>query len=502
MAMAQRLRGAELLLAWGVERFPFLKEPQKHQVGEEPVRFMQAEFASPQYPKWAPRDVLEPSATYAEFESRGYHEMELPLSLVGHGGTRKKPAPAAVRSNRFTRPQYSYMHLPFGRLTQFLEKLHHEDRFLAFLLYEGAHKTHIYADLDADASVFPRITEREDEHVAEFVFQMATFFQLTFGRAMDLRGLLLLQASNEKKVSWHMHCQTEAFTEVKQLKAFMQAFRQYVEKQHEASQVKLCALHEGRYVHVCDLAPFSSNQNFRAPWNQKPGKNPLLPRSFVWAEDNRLVFTAARADPRTIDPEVLFRAHPNLALPTRKGYQFLEMPADRVHSQLALKRKATCSGDNGRPKSSRKQGTHTQARLSVLLTGAETAQVQHIVAPDLGAGVVFDALCRDVDVATGLPCIRGECHRQTAHCPHRSKASAAKYTHHSNRMRIQIEDGAKCYSCYASGCKPVYVAWKMTEADKRLINPASRDMPIGATKETRRAPTAACAASASSARTK
>jgi hypothetical protein len=498
MAMAQCLRGTQLLHAWGVERFPLLKEPKKRVQGEEPARFMQAEFASSQYPKWAPRDVLEPCATYAEFESKGYHEMELPLSLVGHGGTQKRPAPAAVSSNRFTRPQYSYMHLPFGRLTEFIEKLHHEDRYLAFLLSEGAHKTHIYADIDADASVFPQMKEHEDEHIAEFVFQMATFFQLTFTRAMDLRGLLLLQASNEKKVSWHMHCQTEAFTEVKQLKAFMRAFRGYMEKQHEASKVKLCVLKEGCYAHVCDLAPFSSNQNFRAPWNQKPGKNPLLPRSFAWTEDNRLVFTAAREDPRTIDPEVLFRAHPNLALPTGKGYQFLEMPADRMQPQLTLKRKATCSHGNRRQKSSRREDT--QACLSVL-TGAETVQVQRLVAPDLGKGVAFDTIYRDVDIATGVPCIKGMCHVQTAHCPYRSRTSIAQYTHHSNRMRFQIEDGAKCYSCFAPDCRPVYVAWKVTEEDRRLIDPARQATPANATKKTQEAPTAACAASAASART-
>jgi hypothetical protein len=59
MAMAQCLRGTQLLHAWGIERFPFLKEPKKRVQEEEPARFMQAEFAaSSQYPKWAPRESL------------------------------------------------------------------------------------------------------------------------------------------------------------------------------------------------------------------------------------------------------------------------------------------------------------------------------------------------------------------------------------------------------------------------------------------------------------
>ncbi len=120
----------------------------------------------------------------------------------------------------------------------------------------------------------------------------------------------------------------------------MEAFRKYIEKNHETAKVKL-SVHkdDGSYVHFCDLAPFGSNQNFRAPWNQKPGKNPLLPRSFDWV-DNRLVFTAATVDPRVINAETLFRAHPNLALPTKQGYNFLEMPEDPDQSKIVLKRKA------------------------------------------------------------------------------------------------------------------------------------------------------------------
>ncbi len=193
------LRGNQLLHAWGMERFPYLKESKKQK--EQGARFMQTEFTSPNYPRWSPRDVLYPCSTYAEFVSKGYHEMELPVPLVGHGGTPKKPAPAAVVNTRFTRSQYSYIHLPFGKLVEFMEKLHPEDRFIAFLLYEGVHETHVYADLDADISVFSVMKGREDEHIAEFVFQLATFFKLTFGRDMDLSKLMLLQASNEKKIS-------------------------------------------------------------------------------------------------------------------------------------------------------------------------------------------------------------------------------------------------------------------------------------------------------------
>ena len=490
MAALQYLRGTQLLHAWGMERFPFLKEHKK-QEGEEPARFMQAEFTSSQYPKWAPRDVLESCGTYAEFESRGYHEMELPVSLVGHGGTPKKPAPTAVSSNRFTRPQYSYIHLPFRKLAEFIERLHPEDRYVAFLLYEGVYKTHIYADLDADVSVFSFMKGREDEHISEFVFQMATFYKLTFKRDMDLRGLMLLQASNEKKISWHLHCQTEAFTEVKQLKAFVQAFRKFIEQQWKEAKLKLCVLKDGNYTHFCDLAPYGSNQNFRTPWNQKPGKNPLLPRSFVWAEDNRLVFTATSIDPRTINAETLFAAHPNLALPTRKAYQFLKMPEDIEQSKLTLKRKAISSDGSERKKSQRKEVLQDGQSG---LTSGEKAAVKNIVAPDLGNAVVFDTIYRDVDFKTGDPCIRGTCHAETAYCPHRSQGKGAIYRHHSNRLRFQIEDGAKCYFCFAPDCKPVYVTWQTTDGERQLIDPSWE--PSSATEEKKEASVAACTTSA------
>jgi hypothetical protein len=494
MAARAYLRGNQLLHEWGVERFPFLKESKQQRNGDEPARFMQAEFSSTEYARWAPRDVMEPCGSYAEFESRGYHEMELPISLVGHGGTPKKPAPSAVVSNRFTRPQYSYIHLPFSKLVDFLERLHPEDRFIAFLLYEGVYKTHIYADLDADVSVFSFMKGREDEHIAEFVFQLATFFHLTFGKQMDLRGLVLLQASNEKKVSWHLHCSTEAFTEVKQLKAFVHAFRKHIEKEHDEAKVKLCVKKDdGSFIHFCDLAPFGSNQNFRAPWNQKPGKNPLLPRTFVWVEPNRLVFTAATEDPREIKVETLFRAHPNLALPTRRGYTFLEMPECKEQQKLVLKRKASTPAPSDDTESSKSPRRVDMKEGESGLTHAEIAAVREILQKDLGKDAVFDTICRSTDRASGHPCIKGTCHVQTAYCPHRSQGRAQKYMHHSNRMRFQIEDGAKCFFCFAPDCRSVYLAWQSTDADRKLIDPAW-EPPVP---QQQASPTAAAAASAS-----
>ena len=88
--------------------------------------------------------------------------MHLPLSLVGHGVSAKHPAPAAIASNRFTRAQYSYIHMPVKELASFLQHMHPEDRFVAFLLYKGVYKTHIYADLDANISVFSFMKGCED----------------------------------------------------------------------------------------------------------------------------------------------------------------------------------------------------------------------------------------------------------------------------------------------------------------------------------------------------
>ena len=479
---ASYARGADLLHACGLARFPFLKEPKSKFDSEQLPRHMQEDMQTTSaFPKWVPRDCLTapPSGTYAEFARKGFaDDYEVPLSLVGHGGTPQKPAPFDVRNNKFTRPQYSYIHMPFAKLPGFIARLHPDDRYLAFLLTEDAQTVHAYFDIDGDFDKFPQMRGREEFFVSRFVEEIAKFFQRTFKRAMDLRGLLLLQASNEKKMSWHVHISTEAFSNVKQHKIFVQQFRAHLEAHLE---LELCvrdvetstAKRVKAFHHVVDPAPYGANQNFRAPYNQKPGKNPLKPRKYYWYDDNRLYCQATPASDE-IDVEVLFGAHPNLALPTRQGYVPLVMPAeadDKSQSRL-LKRKSpslTTAAAAG-VKVEKSEGA---------LTAAETAAVEQAMADELGSQVDFQELKRETDVYTGAQLIKGIARAGTSWCPHRTAANKAPYTHHSNRMRVQLEDGVRTFACFAPGCPKVYRPWKMDDEARRLLDPsAKRSSPV------------------------
>lgn len=472
-------RGSELLQACGLARFPFLKEPKSKFESEHQPRHMQEDMqAGSPFPKWVPRDCLAapPSGTYADFARQGFaDDYEVPLSLVGHGGTPQKPAPLHVRNNKFTRPQYSYIHMPFAKLPGFIARLHPDDRYLAFLLTEDAQTVHAYFDIDGDFDKFPQMRGREEFFVSRFVEQVAKFFQRTFKRAMDLRGLLLLQASNDKKMSWHVHISTEAFSNVKQHKIFVQQFRAYLEAHLE---LELCVRDDATstakrvkaFHHVVDPAPYGANQNFRAPYNQKPGKNPLKPRKHYWYDDNRLHCLGAQAS-EEIDVEVLFGAHPNLALPTRPGYVPLVMPADaddKSQTRL-LKRKGPA------PTTAAHAGLRKHASESEgVLTAEDAAGVAKAVADELGSQVDFQELKRETDIYTGAQLIKGIARVGTSWCPHRTAANKAPYTHHSNRMRVQLEDGVRTFACFAPGCPKVYRPWKMNDDARRLLDPSIR----------------------------
>jgi hypothetical protein len=455
---------------WQLERFPFLI-PRK---SDDPVRFLQSEFTSARFPAWAPRDVDSFSATYAEFAEKGFARLEVPLSLVGHGGRPGKPAPVEVTSNSFTRAQYSYFHLSFDRLAEFVRTLRPEDRFVAFLLSQDERATHVYFDIDANTAQFPDFADRQEQYVAQFVRFLAEFFQQTFQRPMDLRGLMLLQASNASKVSWHVHVQSEAFASVKELKAFVARFREFIETR-PASSIQMCVKADsGGFTHVVDLAPFGSNQNFRCPYNQKPGKSPLRLRTHCWHGDNVLGFTPqSDPGPEVIDPEVLFRAHPNLALPTRPGYALLVTPPDPRQMKLTLKRvhsslttaSAACVAAGGSVVDRTNKLKENESRL----TSEEIKAVHAALKPDLGSGVEFQNVFRYS--AGSLMVIRGSCRGKTANCVHLSRVRKDTVVHSSNRMRFELASGMIKYFCFKESCPPVYTDWACSDANNKLLNP-------------------------------
>ncbi len=105
------------------------------------------------------------------------------------------------------------------------------------------------------------------------------------------------------------------------------------------------------------------------------------------------------------------------------------------------------------------------------LTSAECASVKEILAKELGNRVAFYNICRSTDFKSGVPCIKGSCYVETAYCPHRSQGKQNPYTHHSNRMKFQIEDGVKSFFCFAKDCRSVYLAWKTDDTARKLIDP-------------------------------
>lgn len=475
------LDGISLFRRRQLVRFPFLVKSLK----TSESNYLQADCEdSTHYPFWAPRDVDRFCGSYDEFIARGYGSFHVPLSLVGHGGTKDKPAPVHVSSNKFTRPQYSYFHLPVEQLAEFVRELHPRDRFVAFLLSPEPRPVHIYFDIDASTKEFGTFAAQEEAHVAHFVSLLAAFFLHLFKRTMDLSGLLLLQASNDKKISWHVHVRTEAFVHVQELKEFVARFRVFIERDRKLQSAYQLVLLEGSTpLHVLDLAPFGSNQNFRCPYNQKPGKNPLRPRAFCWDTDtDALQFTADKdAETSEVCMEVLFNAHPNLALPGAPDYVLLTIPLDPTQTKMTAqrsKRKQTASGESSAMisiGSGHRAATLSEkfpsSSVSRVLSSRETAAVKEAVAKHLGSGVQFDELTR-VSRAGHPSVILGTCSERTANCPFRNRERPLLAKQHKrNRMRFELSRGEMVFKCFDPECLRVTAEWSTTEAHAHLLDP-------------------------------
>lgn len=469
---------------------------------------MREDMASATYPQWAPRDCLQsPSSSYLEFQQKGFDSYEVALSLVGNDAT--------VQQNPFARKNYSFLHMPFAKLAGFLTRLHPEDRFLAFVLTEDAAPVHLYFDLDGAFLKFPQMLNREEEHLSEFMAALACFFERCFGRTMDLSGLLLLQASSAVKMSWHIHISSEAFCRMQQLKLFVQKFQMYLEEVHAAmhdeaeaeasdtadpspAPLHLCCLDltapstssssqrrrlgVASYHHIVDAAPYSSTQNLRAPYNQKPGKTPLRVRHHAWDGNGRLLFTPAADTPRlaadpVIDPNVLFKAHPTLAQPTKVGYAYLSMNVDEsaAKRKQSLKRKVDTDASSGRADATNSAAAARSSAVIEHLTDAEVLALKQLLTAELGPHVDFDGVSRELDVETQTWAIKGTTRAGTAYCPHRSSIVRSPYTHQSNRLRFRISEGTQSFWCWSNGCRPVHVPWQLDDLARQLLHPPFRD---------------------------
>jgi hypothetical protein len=375
---------------------------------------LQQDMNNERFPKWAPRDcwyieeakdrlhlvsdpqlLIQPAAAAASsstiaianltalqrFSAIGFDHYQIAISLVGSGDT----AAPDVLANKFVRAGYSYVHLSFRQLVSHLERLRPEDRFLTYIVPANT-PVHLYFDLDGDFGLFEHLkSQHEGEVIQSFLWYLSRYFLLYFARNIDLSGLLLLQATSHKKVSWHVHVTSEAFQSNNHLKLFVESFIDYVKShkfgvmhattdtrtsRHLGTQPELaigshpvdmdtekdpstnnwqplpmCVKGVGdATVCMIDHRVYNGNQNFRCPYNKKPGGVPLLPRDFHLQDDGQVNLAAVTPSAGIICERTLFRAHPALALPDSLEYAFLSESAGSVRMRFRLKPSGKPSG--------------------------------------------------------------------------------------------------------------------------------------------------------------
>jgi hypothetical protein len=517
-----------MLHKYKLERFMYLVE--KRQSADR--RYMLQSMQAPSL-KWAPRDCSRVWSTYADFRHHGFDSYEVALSLVGRGKAQTRSSTTA-RYNPFARSSYTYLHMPFRQLADFLTELHPDDRFIAYVMTEEATPVHMYFDIDADLDRFPYLAGTDEECIRVFMAALGGFFECRFQRALDVSGLLLLQASSATKLSWHLHIRSESFRDITHHKHFVEQFREWLEQQQELSDAEaeaapetaldteaehralpLCCFKatdlqsgEGRWQHIVDLQPYSKNQNLRAPYNRKPGKTPLRVRTYEWDEYGGLRVLEASTEPEEsdrIDPEVLFQAHPSLALPGIPGY--VPLVADRRGGPRKRGQKRTtrdaggCEDDWGNDREdgseavirggdsskSRKKPKWKNAAASeskqTALTDSEVMLVRAAVIPHLGVGVQFDEVYRlsssSVDMHIGGE-VRGTTTSGTSECPilRARQPHHASMKHRSNRMCFTLSgEGWMRFHCFDEDCRKhdQTVPWPVDTAALRLLSGTDGD---------------------------
>jgi hypothetical protein len=512
-----------MLQKYKLDRFPYLVAKGQSVARRYMLQSMQIPSL-----KWAPRDCSKVSATYDEFRQHGFDSYEVALSLVGCGKTTKTPA-----SSSFAQSHYTYLHMPFRQLAGFLTELHPDDRFIAYVMTEATAPVHMYFDIDADLDKFPHLSGADEECLRVFMAALRDFFQSCFHRALDVSGLLLLQATSATKLSWHLHIRSESFRDITRHRLFVELFREWLEQQQELTDAEaeaapeaeldavakhralpLCCFkatdsqsREGQWQHIVDHQPYSRNQNLRAPYNRKPGKTALRVRTYEWDEYGELRVLGDATDSNEsehmrIDPEVLFQAHPSLAQPSDPDYVPLVVNRRGGPQKRGQKRAARDAGwdedcddgpeaavsgrdrssntYNGRRKPKWKNEAVSEGKQTAL-TDSEKVLVRVAVAPHLGADVMFDEVYRtstgsSVD-SGGL--IRGTTTSGTSKCPilRVRQPQHTSMKHRSNRMCFTLGAGWLKFHCFDEDCRAhdQTVSWTVDAASLRLLIGADDD---------------------------
>lgn len=504
-----------MLRRFQLERFVFLVDKK----GSESRRYMLQDAiplpSSRHSIKWAPRDCTHASSSYADFHRHGFDAYEVALSLVGYSG------PKTNKYGSFARPQYTYVHMPFNLLAQFLTQLHPDDRFFAYIMTEATAPIHMYFDLDADLDKFPHLRGKDEECIRVFLATLRSFFRSCFHREINASGLLLLQATSSSKLSWHLHIHTEAFRDMQQHRMFVQQFRDWLEERQEQMDadaeaapdgelaaaraapfsLPLCRFQsssshsqEGIWLHIVDHAPYSKNQNLRAPYNRKPGKTALQVRKHEWDEQGELHVLPLHEGPAvdTVDPDVLFRAHPSLAQPSKPGYVHLTLAPQQTakrgrkrqqasndeeereaqHSSgQTVSRTHSLSEPNKKKKKTAAAHAQNQDGERIALSSSEILAVKVALTPHLGAAIEFDEVYRWISGESEL--IKGITKSGTSDCPrlrtYHPDRSMGK--HRSNRMCFELGMGWQKFHCFDADCQrhDVRVSWSVDEDALKLL---------------------------------
>jgi len=145
-----------------------------------------------------------------------------------------------------------------------------------------------------------------------------------------------------------------------------------------------------------------------------------------------------------IDPEVLFRAHPSLAQPSKPGYVHLTMASDKSAGR-GRKRpgERNYAVGNNEQVSKKKQKTHMSSAERTALTTAELALVRAALIPHLGGGVQFDEVYRSIGTSGAGNEIKGVTASGTSDCPvlRERRPLVGSFKHRSNRMCFSMGIG-------------------------------------------------------------
>lgn len=465
------------------DRHPLRQEPRPVNFDEPHPSCLLGLYNDPSSTiKWAPRDSLEhPCATLAEWRTHGYDAYDMLLSIIGV----KADDRTMLASNKFVRIGWSYFHLSFDRFVSLLQTLRPADRIFCFVIPTGA-PVHMYFDIDGDFDHFPNLIDQDEACLNAFLNEVRSLFRELFGRDMDCTGLTLLQATSQTKLSWHLHVQTEAFRDVRNMKQFVVLLNQRVAARKESPSMLISA--GGKYL--VDEVPYMSQQNFRAPYCSKPGKTALLPRTIdrvAFTESGRIRLEAPKRAVdlhANVDAELLWRCHPALAQPG-PGYTYLELASPEKKRKRKAVDEALTTSNRARKlagvldaASASKRSTDKTPKGAIPesvrpLTDEEDAIAIAALRPILGREVELDT-SRWYRTKSEAAVVSGVCTAGTALCIAQSKV------HNRNRMAFSLHASGdihvRCFKCDVGKVSHSFL-WEMSKEAQVLLEVEPVDSP-------------------------